>query len=234
MVVDHRRKEECKLTAYYLANYFRKRSPQWPAIQDQVCRHCRREGSKLYLKGERCYSDKCSFERKPMPPGMTASQRRGKQTEYGNQLREKQKVKRVYGMMEKQFRSLFASSDKRKGITSENFFNSLELRLDNVVYRMGFARSRNEARQLVSHKHILVNGKRCNIPSAVVSVGDEVTVKEKSRTNTGRELSAELYGKRVALPWFDVDHTKLSGKITAQPTREDIQLAVKDRLIVEL
>lgn len=199
-----------------------------------VCRHCRREGSKLYLKGDRCYSDKCSFERKPMAPGMTAASKRSKQTEYGTQLREKQKVRRVYGMLEKQFHTAFAKADKRKGITSENFFSSLELRLDNVVYRMGFARSRNEARQLVSHKHVLINGKRVNIPSALVSVGDEVTIKEKSKTNPARELSSDLYSKRVALHWFDVDHTKLSGKITAMPTREDIQLAVKDRLIVEL
>jgi len=199
-----------------------------------VCRLCRREGSKLYLKGERCYSDKCSFERKPATPGVQGMGRRVKKSEYGLQLREKQKVKCSYGLLEKQFHNQFVAADKAKGVTSENFFRGLELRLDNVVYRMGFGRSRNESRQLVRHNHIHVNGKRLNIPSAKVKIGDEVTVKDKSRTMVGFELAAELYGKRVPLPWFDVDHTKLSGKVTANPTRDDIQMAVKDRLIVEL
>lgn len=199
-----------------------------------VCRHCRREGSKLFLKGDRCYSDKCSFERKAFAPGMHGASKKGKLSEYGMQLREKQKVRRVYGLMEKQFRNAFSKANTAKGVTAENFFRSLELRLDNVVFRMGFARSRNESRQIVSHNHILVNGKRVNIPSALVKVGDEVSVTSKSHAAPMFALAGELYSKRVALPWFNVDHSKFSGKITANPTRDDIQMAVRDRLIVEL
>jgi small subunit ribosomal protein S4 len=160
--------------------------------------------------------------------------RRVKRSEYGQQLREKQKVKCSYGMMEKQFHNLFVAADKAKGVTADNFFKALELRLDNVVFRMGLGRSRSEARQLVRHNHVLVNGKRLNIPSAKMKIGDEISIKEKSRANTSFELAGELYSKRVALPWFEVDHTKLSGKLTADPTRDDIQMVVKDRLIVEL
>ncbi|MEZ4740943.1 MAG: 30S ribosomal protein S4 [Bdellovibrionota bacterium] len=184
-----------------------------------VCKVCRREGSKLYLKGERCYSDKCSFERKPATPGVQGVGRRIKKSEYGLQLREKQKVKYSYGLLEKQFRNQFFAADKAKGVTADTFFRGLELRLDNVVYRMGFGRSRNEARQLVRHNHIYVNGKKLNIPSAKVKVGDEITVKEKSRSMSGFELATELYGKRVPLPWFEVDHSKLTGKVTQSNER---------------
>lgn len=198
-----------------------------------VCRFCRREGAKLYLKGERCYTDKCSFDRKPFVPGMHGK-RRAKISEYGGQLREKQKVRRVYGMLEGQFRRLFQASAKTKGVTSEVFFKNLELRLDNVVFRMGLARSRSEARQVVKHNHILVNGKRCNVPSLAVRVGDEISVKESSREIVGFAASAELYKRRMPLTWFEVDHSKFSGKVVSDPQREDIQLAVTDRLIVEL
>ena len=198
-----------------------------------VCRFCRREGVKLYLKGERCYTEKCSFDRKSFVPGMHGK-RRSKISEYGTQLREKQKVRRVYGMLEGQFKRLFQDSEKKRGVTSEIFFQNLELRLDNVVYRMGLARSRSEARQIVKHNHIIVNGKRCNVPSLAVKVGDEVAVKEGSREKTNFALSAELFKRRLPLSWFEVDHTKYAGKVVAQPQRDDIQLAVTDRLIVEL
>ncbi len=199
-----------------------------------VCRLCRREGTKLFLKGERCNTDKCSFERRSYVPGIHGQGRRAKLSEYATQLREKQKVRRTYGMLEKQFRNLFQKSYQQKGVTSEVFFKSLELRLDNVIYRMGFARSRNEARQIVRHNHVLVNGTKVNIPSAKMAVGDEITIKAKSQKLVMFELAKDLYSRRVALPWFNVDHEKFSGKIISEPTRDDIQMAVKDRLIVEL
>jgi small subunit ribosomal protein S4 len=199
-----------------------------------ACRLCRREGAKLFLKGERCLSDKCAFERKGYAPGVHG-QRRSKLSEYGIQLREKQKVRRVYGMLEKQFRNLFQSAAKKRGgVTSETFFRNLEMRLDNVVFRMGFARSRNEARQVVRHNHILVNGKRLNIPSAQLRVGDEINVAPKSTKSAMFGLSSEHFQKRPSLPWIEIDHSKSVGKITAEPTRDDIQLPVKERLIVEL
>lgn len=198
-----------------------------------VCRHCRREGTKLYLKGERCMTDRCAVERKGYAPGQHG-QKRGKTSEFGAQLREKQKVKRVYGMLEKQFRNTFKRSAEERGVTSEIFFRNLELRLDNVVYRMGFARSRTEARQLVRHNHIMVNGKRCNIPSATMKVGDEVGVAVASQKMTGLQLSADIYSKRAALTWFNVDHGKHTGKVVSNPTRDDVHLPVKERLIVEL
>jgi small subunit ribosomal protein S4 len=198
-----------------------------------VCRHCRREGMKLFLKGERCMTDKCAFERKGYAPGMHG-QRRSKLSEYGGQLREKQKVKRAYGLLEKQFRLTFNKSIIERGVTADIFFRNLETRLDNVIYRMGFARSRNEARQVVRHNHVLVNGKRCNIPSANLNVGDVVALAEKSAKKAQFQLSAELFGKRAALGWFQVEHAKGTGKLVSNPTRDDIHLPVKERLIVEL
>lgn len=197
------------------------------------CRLCRREGGKLFLKGERCLTDKCSFDRRNYAPGQHG-QRRSKLSEFGMQQREKQKVRRVYGMLEKQFRAEFDSASKKKGVTADLFFRSLELRLDNAVYRMGFASSRNDARQVVRHNHIMVNGKRVNIPSAKVKVGDEVTVAEKSKTMTRFALAKEHFAKRAALPWIDVDSDKMIAKVVALPQRDDIQLEVKERMIVEL
>jgi small subunit ribosomal protein S4 len=165
---------------------------------------------------------------------MHGANKKGKISEFATQLREKQKVRRTYGLMEKQFRNTFTKASKAKGVTSENFFKALELRLDNVVFRMGFARSRNESRQIVSHNHVLVNGKRVNVASALVKVGEEVSITAKSHAAPMFGLASELYSKRVALPWFNVDHSKFSGKITGNPTRDDIQMAVRDRLIVEL
>ncbi len=199
------------------------------------CRLCRREGSKLFLKGQRCFTDKCAVERKPYPPGSRgAAAKRGKLSEFGTQLREKQKVRRIYGMLEGQFRTFFEKATKVKGVTSEIFFRSLELRLDNTVYRMGFARSRNEARQLVRHNHILVNERRLNIPSAQLKVGDVVRVTEKSQTKVVFSEVKDVAAQRPPMAWCEVDHEKFIGKVIANPTREDIQIPVKERLIVEL
>lgn len=199
-----------------------------------VCRFCRREGMKLFLKGERCLTDKCSIDRRNYPPGQHGQNRKGKLSEFGAQMREKQKVRRVYGMCEKPFRNLFDVAVQKRGVTSEVFFQLLELRLDNVAFRMGFAASRNEAKQFVRHNHILVNGKRVNIPSARLAVGDVVAVAEGSKKNTRFVTNADLFTKRAPLPWVDVDHTKLQGKVIAMPQRDDVQLNVKERMIVEL
>lgn len=198
-----------------------------------ACRHCRREGQKLFLKGERCLTDKCSFERREYAPGIHG-QRRSKISEYGSQLREKQKVRRVYGMLEKPFRNLFQRAARERGVTSDIFFRKLELRLDNVVYRMGWARSRQDAKQVVRHNHVMVNGSRCNIPSRACSVGDTISLREKSENKDRFKDADLLYEKRPKLPWFEVDRAKNIGKIVSDPTRDDIGLAVKERLIVEL
>jgi small subunit ribosomal protein S4 len=198
-----------------------------------VCRFCRRENQKLFLKGERCLTDKCSFERRAYPPGQHG-QKRGKLSEFGQQLREKQKVRRVYGLTEKSMRIQFRKASAQRGVASDIFFRNLEQRLDNVVYRMGFARSRTEARQIVRHNHILVNGSRVNMPGANVAIGDVVLVSEKSRSMGVFPLAAELFAKRAASPWVEVDHKAFSGKVIAAPTREDIHLNVKERMIVEL
>lgn len=198
-----------------------------------VCRLCRREKQKLFLKGERCYTDKCSYERREYGPGIHG-QRRTKTSEYGGQLREKQKVKRVYGMTERPFKNLFEKASFEKGITSEKFFNYLEKRLDNVVFRMGFAASRQAAKQVIRHNHILVNGRRLNIPSAILKVGDVINVVEKSVNGEAVKNGKLLYEKRPTLPWLEVDHGKNTGKITTEPQRDDIGMAVKERLIVEL
>jgi len=200
-----------------------------------VCRLCRREGQKLFLKGERCMTDKCAFERRDYMPGQHGQNlRRGKLSEFGQQMREKQKVRRVYGILERPFRNIFARAIRERGVTADIFFRRLELRLDNVVFRMGFARSRQEAKQVVRHNHIVVNGRRMNIPSAVLKVGDEVRLSDKSLQKTQFQAADALYQKRPALPWIQVDHSKNIGKIVADPQRDDIGLAVKDRMIVEL
>ena len=198
-----------------------------------VCRLCRREGQKLFLKGERCMTDRCSIDRKSYPPGQHG-QRRSKLSEFAIQLREKQKVKRVYNVLERQFRNIFKKASQTKGVTADIFFRNLELRADNVVFRMGFARSRAEGRQVVRHNHILLNGKRMNIPSATLKLGDTVTVEATSAKDGKFALAADLFKKRPVPPWVAVDHESFSGKVTALPTRDDIQLQVKERLIVEL
>lgn len=197
-----------------------------------VCRLCRREGMKLYLKGDKCYSDKCPVARRSYAPGQHGQSRK-KVTEYGMQLREKQKVRRFYGISESQMRKYFAMADKMKGITGENLLRLLELRLDNVVYRMGFASSRPEARQLVTHGHFLVNGQKVDIPSVLLKVGDKIEVKEKSRSSEKfKELIENHSGNTVK--WVDVDLDQLRGSIVSEPTREDIDIPIEEHLIVEL
>lgn len=198
---------------------------------DANCRLCRREGQKLFLKGERCYSTKCAMEKRNYAPGQHGQSRK-KVSEYGTQLREKQKTKRFYGLQETQFRNLFDKAVKKKGITGENLLILLETRLDNVVFRLGFGSSRKEARQLVTHGHFLVNGKKVDIPSYTVSAGDTIKVKEKS---TGSPKFKEIKEMTISVPsWMTVDTEKLEGKVIALPTREEIDTPVSEYLIVEL
>lgn len=196
------------------------------------CRQCRREGQKLFLKGERCYSGKCAVDKRSYAPGQHGQNRRTKMTEYGLQLREKQKAKRFYGVLETQFHNYFEKAAKKKGLTGENLLVLLETRLDNVVFRMGFASSRKEARQLVTHNHFLVNGTKQNIPSFLVKAGDVVKVKEKS---TASPKFKEIRDMAISTPsWISVDTDKLEGKVIAIPRREEIDTPVAEHLIVEL
>ena len=195
------------------------------------CRLCRREGQKLFLKGERCYSGKCALEKRAYAPGQHG-QGRKKSSEYGNQLREKQKCKRFYGLQETQFRNLFDKAAAKKGITGDNLLIMLETRLDNVVFRMGLASSRKEARQLVTHGHFTVNGKKADIPSMQLKAGDVVAVKEKS---TSSPKFKEIKEMTISTPaWVTIDTQKLEGKVLAMPTREQIDTPVAEHLIVEL
>jgi len=197
------------------------------------CRLCRREGVKLFLKGDRCYSDKCAMERRPFPPGQ-AGRKRPRDSEYRVQLREKQKAKRSYGVLEKQFRTYYELASRQQGKSGENLLRLLESRLDNVVYRLGFAASRDEARQTVRHNHIAVNGRRVNIPSYRVRPGDVVSVVEKARDLTVVK-AALISSARVEVPaWLQVDVEKLQGKVLALPTRDQIDMPVREQLIVEL
>lgn len=196
------------------------------------CRQCRREGQKLFLKGERCYSNKCAVDKRSYAPGQHGQSRRVKVTEYGLQLREKQKAKRFYGLLESQFRNYFDKAVKQKGLTGENLLVMLESRLDNVVFRMGFSSSRKEARQLVTHNHFTVNGKKVNIPSYLVSAGDVIKVKEKS---TSSPKFKEIKDMSISTPsWISVDTDKLEGRVLAMPLREEIDTPVSEHLIVEL
>ncbi|WP_227764162.1 30S ribosomal protein S4 [Zhaonella formicivorans] len=201
--------------------------------KEAVCRLCRREGTKLYLKGDRCYSDKCAVDRRAYAPGQHGQSRK-KQSEYGIQLREKQKARRIYGVLEKQFRNYFEKADRQKGVTGENLLRLLERRLDNVVYRLGFASSRPEARQLVRHAHFTVNGKKVNIPSYQVRVGDEIAVKEGSISLEKFKELAELAAHKTPPAWLEVDAKALRGRVVALPSREDIDIPVEEHLIVEL
>lgn len=198
---------------------------------DANCRLCRREGQKLFLKGERCYSPKCAMEKRNYAPGQHG-QNRKKMSDYGTQLREKQKTKRFYGLQETQFRNLFDKAARKKGKTGENLLILLESRLDNVVFRLGFASSRKEARQLVTHSHFTVNGKKVNIPSYEVKAGDVIKVKEKS---TNSPKFKEVKEMSITVPsWLTVDVEKLEGKVVSLPTRSEIDTPVAEHLIVEL
>lgn len=196
------------------------------------CRLCRREGEKLYLKGDRCYTDKCAVGKRSFAPGQHGTSRK-KLSNYGLQLREKQKAKRFYGLLESQFRKYFEMADRKSGITGENLLSILESRLDNVVYRMGLATSRKEARQLVTHGHFTINGKKVDIPSYLVNVGEVIAVKEKSRASNKFKEVAEGF-KGNAPQWLTVDAEKLEGKVVALPSRDDIDLPIAENLIVEL
>ncbi len=200
---------------------------------ESKCRICRREATKLFLKGDRCYTDKCAFERRAYPPGEHGRARK-KFSDYAIQLREKQKVRRMYGLLEGQFRKYFNIADSRKGATGENLLILLERRLDNVVYRLGFSNSRIQARQLVRHGHIKVNAKRVNIPSFIVKEGDTVTVAEKSKKIPLFQDAQEVLARRGAPGWVEVDGNEFKGTIKALPVREDITFPINEQLIVEL
>ena len=199
-----------------------------------VCRICRRENLKLFLKGDRCYSDKCAFDRRGYPPGQHGQGRRRKVSDYGIQLREKQKVKRMYGLSEKQFRLFFKRADSQKGITGTNLLVQLERRLDNVVYRLGFVNSRAQGRHFVLHNHFLVNGKRVNIPSYQIGVDDVVEVREKSRKIKSIEDALEAVVRRGLPQWLDLEKDSYKGVIKSFPVREDITMPIQEQLIVEL
>ena len=198
-----------------------------------VCRFCRREGTKLFLKGDRCVSKKCSIEKRPTVPGVHGnSGARKKVSEYAGQLREKQKVKRAYGVLEKQFRKYYEEAERQKGKTGEVMLSLLERRLDNVIYRLGFAASRDQARQMVSHSLFTLNGKKANIPSMQVKVGDVICVKENKKDNA---LFKELKDVKLVTPkWLEVSLENLTGKVIALPERDDIDLTIKEHLIIEL
>jgi small subunit ribosomal protein S4 len=196
------------------------------------CRICRRETMKLYLKGDRCYSDKCAVERRNFPPGQHG-QGRGKFSDYGLQLREKQRIKRMYGLLEKQFKTYFKEADRQKGVTGTNFLVLLERRLDNTVYRLGFANSRDQARQLVRHKHFLVNGKKVDIPSYLLRPGDNVKVVDDSRKLACINEALEALPRRGLGAWLELDKASYEGVFKAFPTREEMNLPVQEQLVVE-
>lgn len=202
---------------------------------DAVCRLCRREGQKLYLKGDRCLTPKCAFERRGYPPGMHARKTQFRRTEsdYALQLREKQKVKRIYGVMERQFRRYFRYALRTKGLTGATLLAVLESRLDNVVYRLGFANSRAQARQLVRHGHITVNGRKTNVPSYLVKVNDVIAVRPESRGRSYFRSLNEYLGDRATPQWLSLDVDALSGRVLARPTRDDIDIPINEQLIVE-
>ena len=199
-----------------------------------VCRICRRENLKLFLKGDRCYSDKCAFDRRGYAPGEHGQRRRGKTSDYGIQLREKQKVKRMYGLSEKQFHIFFQRADRQKGITGTNLLVTLERRIDNVVYRLGFTDSRTQGRHFVRHNHFLVNGKKVNIPSYLMKVGDVIEIREKSKKVQAINDSLNAVVRRGVPQWLDLEKETMKGVIKALPVREDITMPIQEQLIVEL
>ena len=200
-----------------------------------VCRQCRREGMKLYLKGERCHSEKCAIEKRNFIPGQHGKDRAKKIVGYGLQLREKQKVRRIYGVLERQFRITFEKAALQKGITGENLMQNLERRLDSVIFRMGFGTSRAQARQVVGHGHVDLNGRKCNIPSAMVKVGDVISVRESSKNNATILAARDATAHAPAPNWIDVDREGLKGRVQSLPKREDlVQIQLNEQLIVEL
>ena len=202
--------------------------------RDAVCRLCRREGTKLFLKGQRCLTDKCAIEKRNFQPGQHGKARRPKVVGYGLQLREKQKVRRLYGILENQFRDYFEKAAAAKGITGENLLLMLERRLDNTVYRLGLATSRAEARQLVRHGHVLVGGRRVNIPSYQVAAGQEIAVAQSSRSMGTIQRSLDLSGSRGIPPWLQFDRESMTGRVVSLPKREDVNFPIQEQMIVEL
>jgi len=199
---------------------------------DASCKLCRREGEKLFLKGERCYTNKCSVSRRVYAPGQHGQQKK-KMSEYGLQLREKQKVRRFYGVLETQFRNYFTMAVSKKGVTGENLLKILESRLDNVVYRLGLSTSRPEARQLVRHGHFTVNGQKVNIPSILLNPGDVVAVKDKFKSSSKVKSIVDIAGGKVVPKWLEFDAENLTGKVVNLPAREEIDLPIREHLIVE-
>jgi small subunit ribosomal protein S4 len=201
--------------------------------KEAKCRLCRRENVKLFLKGERCYTDKCAMERRPYPPGQHG-QARAKISEYGLQLREKQKMRRIYNVLEKQFRGYYQEATRKKGITGEQLIQLLERRLDNVVYRLGFANNRDEARQFIRHGHFKLNGKKVNIPSLSIRANDTITVVDGSKQNTHIMSAVANVEKRGVPQWLELDGTKMVGQVKALPSREDVTMPMQEQLVVEL
>jgi len=201
---------------------------------DPKCRQCRREGEKLFLKAEKCFSDKCAIEKRNFPPGQHGQRRNQRLSDYGVQLREKQKVRRIYGVLEAQFRSYYAEADRQKGITGENLLQLLECRLDNVTYRMGLGGSRTEARQIVRHNSILVNGKRVNIPSYQVKAGDVISVAESAKSQLRIKGALETAEQRGFPEWLEVDVKALKGTFKAKPQRDELPPTINESLVVEL
>lgn len=200
-------------------------------LLDAKCRQCRREGCKLFLKGEKCTTKKCSLERRPVVPGQHGLARK-RVTHYGEQLREKQKVKRAYGILEKQFKGYYDEAERMKGVVGENMLSLIERRLDNVIYRMGIGSSRAESRQIVNHGHITINGHRVDIPSFIVKIGDVIEIKDNKKP---LEMFKDLKGMKVVMPkWIEFDTDKLIGKVLALPKREDIDMNISEHLIIEL
>lgn len=197
------------------------------------CKQCRREGEKLFLKGEKCFSDKCAIERRNYPPGQHG-QKKNRQSDYATQLREKQKIRRIYGLLERQFRNAYYQADRRKGVTGENLLQILESRLDNVVYNMGFGVSRAESRQIVRHNGILVNGVKVNIPSFQVSPGDKIQVADHAKNHLRIKASAEIAKRRGYPGWMEVDSQNLSGIYKSRPDRSDLPSTINESLVVEL
>jgi len=199
-----------------------------------VCRLCRREDMKLFLKGDRCYTDKCAYERRAYPPGQHGQGRRQKRTDYGEQLREKQKVRRMYGLLESQFKGYYKAATRMRGVTGESLLQLLERRLDNMVFRFGFASTRSEARQLVRHRHFQVNGRICNIPSALLRPGDVLEVKERSRKVVKINDALSALDRRGLPSWLDLDRDGFKGTVKDLPVREELTMPIREQLIVEL
>jgi len=197
------------------------------------CKQCRREGEKLFLKGEKCFTDKCAIERRNYPPGQHG-QKKGRLSDYGGQLREKQKVKKIYGILEKQFRNIYKSADRERGITGDNLLQLLESRLDNVVYHMGFGSSRSEARQIVRHNCILVNGHRVNIPAYLVNVGDTIEIDKNAKNQLRIKSSIEIASNRNFPSWIDVNVNEMKGIYKMKPERSDLPASINESLIIEL